>query len=156
MYGNARFLKDLLSYLLSSGSVLVVAEEKDVVGGMVLARSEVISKFVGPTKLMKAVLGLYGSQLKLLRGFKSSRKFMDLIKDSYHGLFVYVERDHRKKGISKKMWALAEKSMSGKITLLVDKANAVSQNWCASQGFALSGGLDIGSKSWTLYSKNTE
>jgi hypothetical protein len=156
MYGNMRFLTDLLQHLSSSKSVMVVAEEKEIIGGMVLARSEIISKFVGPTKLMKAVLGLYGSQLKLLRGFRSSQKFMDLIKDSYHGLFVYVEQGYRKKGVSKKMWKVAEESISGRITLLVDKTNSISEKWCLSRGFTSEGGLNLGSKSWTLYSKNTE
>jgi len=156
MYGNRRFLRDLVSRLYRLGAVMVVAEDGKLVGGMVLAHSTAIRKVISLYMASKALFGLYGSPIKLLTGLADSRRFMKLIDSSYHGLFVYVEPDYREKGLSLEMWRTAAGRIDGKITLLIDEKNNISAKWAERAGFKLVGKSSFGGKKFALYSKETE
>lgn len=156
IYGNMRFLNDVLEHLHEAGAVMVVTEDGGIVGGMVVAHSDAIRSFVGPSEVLKAVLGFYGSQLRLVQNFKRSRKFTKLIDNSHHGIFVYVEPEHRGEGLSVEMWNLAINAFSGKVTLLIDEENAASKKWSVKMGFKPASKVQLRNKRWTLYSKETE
>jgi hypothetical protein len=155
MYGNLRFLRDVLERLYRAGAVMVVAGNDKLVGGMVLAHSDALKGVVSLQMVLRAVAGFYGSRVGLLRNFRRSRLLMGLIENTFHGVFVYVEPGHRGRRVSVRMWELAKTKLHGEVTLLIDDGNEVSGKWAVKMGFKAGEMVGFAGREWVIYSKET-
>jgi ribosomal protein S18 acetylase RimI-like enzyme len=157
--GNENLLRDIIRKLMSRDSVIVVAEEKEKLVGMIgFAKDASFENLVDLRMIIKASLLRYGSPLKLVSRFFSSRRMMELIRGSYHGFIVAVEPEFRRKDVATELWKEAEKRMKGKVTLLIDSENkssrAYAENKIGVKNVSEIQGLFESGKKWILYVKN--